>query len=1106
MELAKLLKQITPAVLAHSFRLETIKRGQAYVGRVSTVETAGMTISGKVQGSDFHPYATSVTLSSRLVEGEPVFFRSAHCSCPVGQFCKHAVALVLAAQKQGITEKPRAQVIEWTQQLAGKVAEGASKTRKPVARRESIIYIVSIPPHKNTPELMLCKALLDADGGLRGQPKEWFNYEQALLKPPSFVAEEDLPIFRQIRDIARKQVIYGPLRFRGESGQALLDAILATGRGWLGDEKTQALCALRATEARPGRLVWMPGERGISPAITTQPPAGLILPLSPAYYIDAATGEAGPVDLGLGTQAQRTVESLFDLPPLSEVELPLVAAALEEVAPALPSPLLASQSSLPVIEAPLVPVLRLNTISTWGMRAYRKYPTAYGMVDFDYAEPCFRYGDARLSIQDEGMLAALPDGRHARIKRAPEAEATALKALKKAGFLAAKVNFISSEQLPAGAHGLDSEQSWKEFFDQIAPALRAAGWQIECPANFRHKVLEVSVWDAELSESENGWFDLALGIEVEGQKLELAPLLSALFHSDARWLERQALELIDDAEKVILRTPDGSRIQVDAARIKPLARTMIDLFDGIPTGESALRVSRFDAERVSSALQDGWQTDGLAALAQWQDKLRGMREVAPVSEPNGFGLTLRGYQREGLAWLQHLRQHELAGILADDMGLGKTAQTLAHILIEKQAGRLDKPVLVVLPTSLIFNWQREAERFAPELKILKLQGPDRHEAFARIPGHDVCLTTYPLLARDEEHLAAHDYHTLILDEAQTVKNAVSKAAQVIRHLKARHRLCLTGTPLENHLGELWALFDFLMPGFLGDARDFTNRWRTPIEKHGNALRREVLVKRIAPFILRRRKQDVAKELPPKTTVIRTVELEGRQRDLYETVRSAMDKRVRDEIAQKGFARSQIIILDALLKLRQICCDPRLLKMDAAAKVKERAKLDLLMDMLPELVEEGRKVLVFSQFTSMLALIEAELAKLKIPYSLLTGDTQDRESAIRGFQEGDNPVFLISLKAGGVGLNLTAADTVIHFDPWWNPAVENQATDRAHRIGQTRNVFVYKLVVAGSIEERILTLQEKKADLAASILSEDHEGQTKFAEDDIRNLLAPLPEK
>lgn len=270
------------------------------------------------------------------------------------------------------------------------------------------------------------------------------------------------------------------------------------------------------------------------------------------------------------------------------------------------------------------------------------------------------------------------------------------------------------------------------------------------------------------------------------------------------------------------------------------------------------------------------------------------------------------------------------------------------------------------------------------------------------------------------------------------------------------------------------------------------------------MRRDLLAKRVKPFILRRRKEDVAKELPAKTLIVRTVELQGGQRDLYETVRIAMDLRVRKEIAAKGFSRSHIIILEAMLKLRQVCCDPRLLKLESAMKVKERAKLDLLMEMLLELASEGRKILVFSQFTSMLELIEAELANEKLSYVKLTGATQDREEVVRCFQDGEVPIFLISLRAGGVGLNLTAADTVIHYDPWWNPAVENQATDRAHRLGQTKNVFVYKLVVAGSIEEKILVLQEKKASLAASILSEDASGLIKFGEEDIAALLAPLP--
>jgi len=582
-------------------------------------------------------------------------------------------------------------------------------------------------------------------------------------------------------------------------------------------------------------------------------------------------------------------------------------------------------------------------------------------------------------------------------------------------------------------------------------------------------------------------------------------LLYELFKIDSRWLDAAGLDKMKDAETVDLQLPNGGRVRVDANRIKPLARTLIELFDG-HMGSGEIRLSRFDVARIDAlAGMERWQFKGMESVRDLANKLKNTSGIKAVNAPEGFALALRPYQVEGLSWLQFLREQALAGILADDMGLGKTAQALAHLLLEKISGRMDKPSLVVLPTSLIFNWKREAERFAPQLRLLSLQGKERSELFPLIREHDVILTTYPLLWRDEEALAEHEYHLLILDEAQTVKNVSSQAAQVVRKLKARHRLCLTGTPLENHLGELWAQFDFLLPGLLGDNKDFTKTWRTPIEKHGNMLRRDLLAKRVKPFILRRRKEDVAKELPEKTLIVRTVELEGGQRDLYETVRIAMDQRVREEIAAKGFSRSHIIILDALLKLRQVCCDPRLLKLSSAKKVKERAKLDLLMEMLPELVSEGRRILVFSQFTSMLELIEIELNNEKLSYVKLTGDTQNREEVVRRFQDEEVPIFLISLKAGGVGLNLTAADTVIHYDPWWNPAVENQATDRAHRLGQTKNVFVYKLVVAGSIEEKILALQEKKAELAAGILSEDASGLVKFGEADIAALLAPLPD-
>jgi SNF2 family DNA or RNA helicase len=437
------------------------------------------------------------------------------------------------------------------------------------------------------------------------------------------------------------------------------------------------------------------------------------------------------------------------------------------------------------------------------------------------------------------------------------------------------------------------------------------------------------------------------------------------------------------------------------------------------------------------------------------------------------------------------------------MGLGKTVQTLAHLMIEKAAGRLDRPSLIVCPTSLIPNWTAEAHRFAPQLSVLALHGANRKTCFAAIPNHDVVLSTYPLLSRDADTLLAQDWHAVILDEAQSIKNPNAETTRQALRLKARQRLCLSGTPLQNHLGELWSLFDFLAPGFLGGQRSFKSRYRIPIEKHGDVDRRDLLNRRIRPFILRRTKEEVVTELPPKTEIVEPVEMETNQRAIYEAIRLSMHAKVQAAIASKGLARSGIIILDALLKMRQACCDPRLLKLKTVAKSKAgSAKLDRLMEMLNIMFAEGRRVLLFSQFTEMLALIETRLQENEVEFVKLTGDTKDRATPVKKFQAGDVPLFLISLKAGGVGLNLTAADTVIHYDPWWNPAVEDQATDRAHRIGQTKKVFVHRLVTLGTIEEKMEVLKEKKRAIVASVMDADHGGALTMTEADVEELFAP----
>jgi len=493
---------------------------------------------------------------------------------------------------------------------------------------------------------------------------------------------------------------------------------------------------------------------------------------------------------------------------------------------------------------------------------------------------------------------------------------------------------------------------------------------------------------------------------------------------------------------------------------------------------------------------------------EWGRRLKGFQGLAELALPVGLATELRPYQRRGLDWLQFLREYNLGGILADDMGLGKTVQALAHLLLlEQEGGRADRPSLVVAPTSLMFNWRREAERFAPSLKVLLLHSPDRRRRFEAIPDHDLLLTTYPLLSRDQEALGPHAYHLLILDEVQAIKNPRSKAAQAAGSLKTRYHLCLTGTPLENHLGELWSLFDFLLPEMLGDERRFRRLFRIPIERYGDEHRQEQLRRRVAPFLLRRTKEAVAADLPAKTEILREIPLASDQRDLYETLRLALDERVRREVESRGLARSGIIILDALLKLRQVCCDPRLVPLESARKVKGYAKLELLGTLLLELRDEERRVLLFSQFTSMLALIEEDLMRSGLHenrgFVKLTGRTRNRALPVDRFQAGEIPLFLISLKAGGSGLNLTAADTVIHYDPWWNPAAEHQATDRAHRIGQDKPVFVYKLITEGTVKQQVAELQARKAALADAILAGGGAAAGSLSAEDLEPLFAPI---
>ena len=729
-----------------------------------------------------------------------------------------------------------------------------------------------------------------------------------------------------------------------------------------------------------------------------------------------------------------------------------------------------------------------------GSRRGDEVRTAMLRLDFDYGGRRLRVGDPRPGS------AAGPRNR--------DAEAQACRVLESFGVL--ELSSLEDCAVSPGA-GVDyivtidgDVHALCAFGAYAVPQLRNLGWRVEIDPDYPWQTVgnDAPLYASAAPDAKRpDWFGLELGVEVDGQRVDLLPALLDLLDGagDLAALTRPARRC------VAVRVDDKHWLPVPPTRLRMLAKVLLELYrNGQKLHAPAMRApliaelcaTLHDGDRPLRWVGDTRIRDQAYAMAM------GPRRAAATAPPVELRAELRPYQRDGVAWLQHLREHDAGGILADDMGLGKTLQTIAHILIEKQHGRLDRPAMIVTLTSLVGNWQREIARFAPSLKVVVYHGPDRASRRDTIAGHDVAITTYPLVARDRDLLSPIPLHLLVLDEAHAIKNDGAQIAEAVRKLDARHRVCLSGTPIENHLGELWSLFDFLMPGLLGSRDDFHTSFREPIEARGDQLRVEALRDRVRPYILRRTKDSVAPELPAKTHLVRAVPLAGPQRELYESIRVAAHADVRREIKTRGLAGSTIAILDALLKLRQVCCDPRLIASESAREVSGSAKLDVFLELVTHQLADGRRILVFSQFARMLALISEGLLARGIGHVTLTGNTPDRQKPIDAFQTGRADVFLISLKAGGAGLNLVGADTVIHYDPWWNPAAQAQATDRAHRIGQTKPVFVHDLIIAGSVEERMLGLQRHKRDLADAILDHGKRAAT-LSERDVDDLLAPL---
>jgi superfamily II DNA or RNA helicase len=552
------------------------------------------------------------------------------------------------------------------------------------------------------------------------------------------------------------------------------------------------------------------------------------------------------------------------------------------------------------------------------------------------------------------------------------------------------------------------------------------------------------------------------------------------------------------------RLPNGKFALLDTGAVEELEQVLIDAAPQQQAGGYRLHNAQAGFVDATLRQQSGWQVQ---APASWTGRAAQQRGEVKLDPPPLGALdgVLRPYQKDGVAWLRFLRANGFGGILADEMGLGKTLQVLAHLdALKKINDRPDAaPSLIVCPTSLVFNWEAEAAKFTPGLRVLSLHGPQRHERFGEILRHDLIITSYALLRRDAEQYRGIEFDTIVLDEAQHIKNRQTQNAQAVKTTRARHRLVLTGTPLENSVLDLWSIFDFLMPGYLGTAQDFRERYETAIMRDKNSAAQLRLARRLRPFILRRLKREVAADLPEKIEQVSYCELGEEQRALYREVLEAGRREMLNADDAASQAKSRMVVLTALLRLRQICCDPRLLKLDPTGAAVPSGKTELFLELLEEALDGGHRVLVFSQFTTMLGLLREELAAQQIAFCYLDGATRDRAQVVEKFQSDPAiPVFLISLKAGGVGLNLTGADTVVHFDPWWNPAVEAQATDRAHRIGQKKVVTSYKLITRGTVEEKILNLQNRKRALTQSMLGDEEQWVQSLSWEEIHELLEP----
>ena len=1008
----------------------------------------------------------------------------AYCNCYLKYDCKHAAALAHHyLEHMHVGSASNNLIQEWLNKFS---------TQEPLIFQQKKALLYFLKQNSYTPsdylQLGVKSSSLKKNGGW-SRTLNYESFDSFLIKQP-YVDDQDVQI---ISSVIRSQHYSSDIKQHN-----VLELMVSTGRCFW-QESADLNHPVSFGEPLKANWQW---EK-----ISTVHKLGLVLEKSnadiiliksqPISYYNTKTNILGLVETDLNTEFD---VQFFDSPAFSEEKMPWVLSKLDmslgDVAQKLPKPKLKKEYSL----ARPIPHIRLTSLNK--SQAYDTQLTLFFIYDGQFVSP--------LNNKHKLPSRNLPSQEaQENIYRDFAFEKMIMESLQTWHFMPQSQYIGTHKSIESGyIMTLQGRHLNLSFLHNQLPQLKKQGWEIEYDTSFDFQELDTdSVFDANVEQDEgHDFFSIGLNLTIDGQSVAAFPILLSALEQLPKDMLLNDHTYIDSEEKVFVDLSDGKFIALSYQSIRPLLKQFVELFmPGALQDDGTMRLSRFQGHQTLSELDNqGIITKGADRLRHLAEKLRNFNAIQTVPIPKLLQAELREYQHQGLNWLQFLREYELNGILADDMGLGKTIQALSHLLLEKEQGRLTGPSLIIAPTSVLFNWAKEVEKFTPSLSYIVIHGSKRQEHFENLDQYDIVITSYPLVLKDTEVHQQHVYYYLILDEAHYIKNPKTKLYQGVLTLKAEHKLCMTGTPMENHLGEFWAQFNFLLPGFLAGYQQFSRLFKTPIEKHNDHERKVMLNQRIKPFILRRTKELIASELPKKTTIIQTLKIDGKQAELYESVRLTMDTRLKEIIAAKGLQRSQIEILDALLKLRQVCNHPQLLSLPSAKHVNQSAKLEFLMETLPEMVEEGRKVLIFSQFTSMLALIETELVASSIPYVKLTGSSRNRQDLVETFQSGKVPVFLISLKAGGVGLNLTAADTVIHFDPWWNPAVENQATDRAYRIGQDKPVFVYKLIIENSIEEKILQIQKKKAELANALLSEEvSQGNLSLTDDILDTLLAPL---